>query len=187
MILRIIFFLTCSISAHAISAHINEKYSYTLVTDDYGILNEDDLAAYSEYRQKKVPFSGSAEEFSARYWQCFPREEISLTFVDMGHSSDGEIDDDTLADLKITAYVRPGVFHEYGMRKLMPADEYEKRLQLWRTLLKNEAYVCLGGEFSGRGERIREYGSKQEAYTWTFDRIKTKKGCDGYFGCGNLN
>lgn len=46
--------------------------------------------------------------------------------------------------------------------------------------MKNEKYVCLEGGFLNHRDRVIN-GKKQEIYSWEFEKIKTKKGCDSYF------
>lgn len=182
---RAIFFMLLllgfSVNALSVSSIAKEKYRYTLITDDYGILNQNDLSTYTGRITKVAPFSGSEREFSLSYWQCFPRDHISITLEDMGYSTEDFGWNDSLANLKITAMAKPGIFHEYTMRAVIPTYLYEKKFHLWRNLMKKENYVCLGGEFGDRKNKTREDGMKQEIYSWTFDKIKTKKGCDSFF------
>lgn len=164
--------------AWCISLTAKKKYPYQLLTDDYGILNENDLAAYAS-RIKSVPFTG--KELGRHYWQCFPRNHIAMTLEDFGYSSENFGWEDTIADLKITALVKPGIFHEYTMRAVMPVKIYEKNFHHWRNLMNGAKYVCLAGESGTREIKVGNDGVTREIYSWTFDRIKTKKGCDSYF------
>ncbi|MBA2654434.1 MAG: hypothetical protein H0U71_05155 [Gammaproteobacteria bacterium] len=70
----------------AINSTIKKKYPYTLLTEDYGILNENDLAVYARGKPLR-PFN--LENSGAyNYWQCFPREKVTVFLEDMGYSSD---------------------------------------------------------------------------------------------------
>lgn len=176
--LVLLLFLTCSNQAWSISPAAKQKYPYQLLTDDYGILGENDLAAYAS-RIKSVPFTG--KELGRHYWQCFPRDHVAMTLEDWGYSSENFGWKDTISDLKVTIRTKSGVFHEYTMRSVMPARIYEKNFHHWRNLMNGEKYVCFAGESGTREMKPGNDGVTREIYSWTFDRIKTKKGCDSYF------
>lgn len=164
-------------NANAISAAAKQKYPYTLLTDDYGILSENDLAAFTWGLKPRL---FTAEEISGeyKYWQCFPRERISITLKDTGYSS-VDVGWDDIADLQIEVVINPYLSHKYDMRARWGVKDYEKRFNLWKKLMKGEQYVCLAGEFSDRKRKMKN-GKTKEIYSWTFERIKTKKGCDSY-------
>lgn len=69
----------------AIDNSIRQKYPNILLTDDYGILNENDLASHT-WDVKPAPFS-IKKEHACNYWQCFPRDHISITLEDKGYSA----------------------------------------------------------------------------------------------------
>lgn len=162
----------------AISTNINKEYLYTLLTEDYGILSDNDLAAYT-WGKSPRSFDGKWSG-SHNYWQCFPRDKISVTLEDLGHSSEDVGWKDTLANLTITVYATPNVIHEYSMNDLYLTSIYEKHFNLWHKIMKGEKYVCLAGNFVDI-EKKTEDGKTKEIYGWIFDKIKTKKGCDSNF------
>ena len=166
-------------SAHALSITAKQKYPYPLLTDDYGILSANDLAAYT-WGLKPRPFTAEAVSGEYTYWQCFPRELVVITLEDTGSSSDEVGWRDNVGDLQIKVVVNPHLIHEYDMRARWTVLEFEKRFTLWRTLMNKEKYVCLAGGFVHR-ERTIENGKVRELYEWTFEKIKTQKGCDSYF------
>lgn len=168
-------------SACGMSHEARNTFQNALIGEDYDILNERDLVLLPNGNPSNIPFSGSRENFGFRYWQCFPREKIALIYEDTGYSPEEMRNTDTMADISIRVTVEPGVFHEYVARRLMPPDEFERRLLLWRRLLKSERFACIEGDFGQRNYKILENGQKHEVYTWTFEKIKTKKGCDSYF------
>ncbi len=83
----LIFILCLSLSSNvvAVSFAAKKKYPYSLITNDYGILNEGDLGHYIKVVRTK-PFS--EREMGGLYWQCFPRESVYMTLEDMGYSSE---------------------------------------------------------------------------------------------------
>lgn len=170
----------CGISCNALSVTLaaKQKYPFPLLTKDYDILNEHDLALYSYIRNiNPAPFTG---KFSGlNYWQCFPRENISITLEDNGYFAEEFGKKDTIGDLEIRAMIKPGVFHEYGMRRAWPTEDFQQVFNHWRKLMDKEKYVCLAGHFVNRSQTI-ENGVKRDIYGWIFDRLKTKKGCVAY-------
>lgn len=169
--------LSFSLSVYALDGGLKKKDSLLLLTDDYGILNEVDLARY----QKKMKY----EKFSAKhdglvYWQCFPRDAIEITLTDMGYTAEEFDKTDTISDILLTAYKEPGVKHTYVMRRAYPISAYHETFMRWEKLMKGAKYVCLAGEFIRQEEKMNE-GIKIEENFWTYDKMKTKKGSNSYF------
>lgn len=71
------------------------------------------------------------------------------------------------------------------MRREWTVSEFQADFNHWHRLMKGEKYVCLGGSFIRRENKIVN-GNKKIIYSWIYDRIKTKKGCAGYFGGCNF-
>lgn len=173
----IISFLAIPCGAWSISIAVKQKYPYQILTDDYGILNENDLAGYV-WKMNPAPFKG---KFSGlNYWQCFPRENISLVLLDTGSSTEDFNYKDNIGDMQIRVWVKKNVSHEYAMRRAWTVGEFQKDFNRWRKLMKGEKYVCLGGHFVDY-EKTKDHGVAVETYGWIFDKIKTKKGCYSYF------
>lgn len=171
-------FVTTNVNALTMS--VQKKFSYVLLTNDYGILRENDLAAYT-WGMKPRPFLVNEDSGGYNYWQCFPRNIVTITLRDEGYSAEEFGWKDTLAELKIEVRIKPGTIHRYEMRAVRLVHDYEKRFHYWHKLMKGEKYVCLAGSF-GRREQKRENGIDLSVYSWTFDKIRTKKGCDSYWG-----
>lgn len=164
--------------AWSIDKNIKNKYPTILLTEDYDILSENDLASYT-WGIKPVPFS-IKEHSDYQYWQCFPRDRVSMILKDKGYSSEDIGWKENYGDLQIEVWLDGLISHQYFMRRPSSVSGYEEVFNRWQNLMKNEKYVCLGGRFSHYEEKI-ENGLKKKIYSWTFDRIKTKNGCDSYF------
>jgi hypothetical protein len=177
--LLIIFLCAISCNALGVSLVAKQKYPFTLLTEDYGILNDHDLFFYLSYLRpaSHFPRSGSG----CIYWQCFPRENISITLEDYGYfENDSRKEDDTVGNIAISAMVKPGIFHHYLIERAWPVKEVKKGFNNWRRIMKREKYVCLAGSFISHSQPV-ENGIKRDISSWTFDRLKTKKGCVAYF------
>lgn len=158
--------------------HFKDKYRHVLLTQDYDILNENDLAAYA-WNDNPPPFSEKkAKDYN--YWQCFPRENVTITLIDKGFSAEEIGGVENYGDLFIKTWSENGVLHEYSMRRLQEISEQQKIFTKWQNLMAGEKYVCLAGLSGGSEKSIRD-GKKNVTYFWTFDKIKTKKGCDSFF------
>jgi hypothetical protein len=161
-----------------VSLTAKKKYPYSLITDDYHILNEEDLAHYTKIR---IPKLFSKESLGGFYWQCFPRELISITLEDMGYSSEDWGFTDTASDLNIKIYIKPNIIHHYYMRRAYPLADYQKNFTLWHKLMAKQKYVCFLGEYGGKENKI-EGDLLREVYNWTFEKIKTKRGSSDLLG-----
>ena len=164
------------IEACAISLNSQKKYPYVLLGNDYGMLSENDLGGFS-WGFKRHFFN--PKDTGGNYWQCFPREAIEITLKDTGSSADDIAWSDNIADLKIVVWVNQHLIHEYGMRKRLSITDFERRFNKWREIMKREKYVCLAGDFVNY-EHKNENGIDMDIYSWLFEKIKTKKGCDSY-------
>jgi hypothetical protein len=163
---------------NAISVDIKKKYPYPLLTDDYGILNKNDIAAYT-WGLKPRQFTAEGPSGEYTYWQCFPRKSITVTLKDTGQTA-SEFGKDNIADLQIRVSVKPDLIHQYNMRARWGVMEFEKRFNKWQKIMKNEKYICLAGSFMFRENEV-ENGKVRERYAWVFEKMKTKQGCDSYF------
>jgi hypothetical protein len=163
--------LVCIICrVNAFDTVILKKYPHTLLTNDYGILKESDLKVYN-----------SSTQVGVNTWQCFPTAAVSVNYEDSDYDSDLKL---RFAALKITVRLKGNIVHEYELTRGLPVDDCKDKQDLWRRLMRDEKYVCVGGGFVDYEEHVKR-GTKQQIYGWIFDRIKTKKGCDAYHAnCG---
>ncbi len=51
----------------------------------------------------------------------------------------------------------------------------------WNKLTTGEKYICMDGETLTKGEPEESKALKKKAVIWTWDKIKTKKGCYGFW------
>lgn len=177
-ILFLILSLSLASNAIAVSLTAKKKYPYSLITDDYGILNQEDLRHYTKITTPK-PFS--EKEWGGFYWQCFPRESVSMTLEDLGYSSEDWGWTDTASMLDIKVNIKPNITHHYYMRRAYPLLTYQEGFTRWHKLMAKQKFVCFAGEFDGKETKV-ENNFSREVYNWTFEKIKTKKGIDCLLG-----
>lgn len=170
----LIFFLFLTNFVFAESTHLqklNSKFPYALLGDDFGILNENDLAINS---CEATPSSFSLKQTSYPHWQCFETKTARI-FCD-GHGYDESAK--TFFTLLVIAVEKNLERHEYLTRRTIPYDACISYAQSWHRLLKNEKYVCVSGPFISKKEKSYK---GRNLYSWIFNSFKTKKGCDSYF------
>ncbi|MDR3606844.1 MAG: hypothetical protein P4M08_05620 [Oligoflexia bacterium] len=146
------------------------KYPYSLLGDDFGILDEQDLAS-NTCDAYPVPFSEKSMAFP--YWQCFRTSTASFVCDDAGY------DEDEKSQMAILAIDIHGQTedHSYLSRRAIHASNCEYFRQKWKKLTGAQENVCIAGQFT----EFDKTESKKREGIWTFDKFKTKKGCYSYF------
>jgi hypothetical protein len=148
---------------------LKAAYPYGLLTDDYGILNMDDLKINTCIATPS-PFT---EKFhSYPYWQCF--EVKNAKMVCEGNKYDP--DQKTRVALQVLSGVRNGELHEFLARRLWSVESCQNRKKNWHKLIKGEQYVCISGDLISK-----HVENGKTRWVWTYGRFKTTKGCDSYF------
>lgn len=82
--LVIIFLCGISCNALGVSLAAKQKYPFTLLTDDYGILNEHDLSFYIPYLYPAPCFLKEGSSYI--YWQCFPPPDGKMRATDCANT-----------------------------------------------------------------------------------------------------
>lgn len=168
-----IFLLSFIPKAFAAPSHLEKlksRYPYGLIGDDYGILNEEDIAI-NDCKAEATPFS-RGKNLSYSYWQCFSVIDSKITCDSTGY--------DSLTKME-TGYVEINAkkgdeIHFYLARDPMKIRDCKAWIRTWlkRTIL--EKYVCISGIDNGSHADQKD---RKERY-WVFDRFKTRKGCEAY-------
>jgi hypothetical protein len=148
----------------------------SLLTDNYGILTKSDVESSNRDRIKPVPNYENAQGTGYRYWQCFSRKEVSLKCRSWESDEAGHFIGD--ADIRVSTGRE---IHEYGFRRAWDLSLCENHLKIWKQLAQGQDAICLLGEPAGIERRNKE-GKSTLVKGWVWDRLKTKKGCDSYFG-----
>ncbi len=156
------------------NAHLQElkkNFPYALLTDDFGILNHDDLkinqciaapSLFSENESTPYP-----------YWQCFDTKDAKMKCEGRIYSAEEK---SRMSMLVITGK-RNDNLNEFISRRPMKLKMCHLYLRDWAKFTKNEKHICISG-----GSISSEINKKsQKKSVWIFDRYKTKKGCGSYF------
>jgi len=156
----------------------NKERPYALLSDDHGILSNAD---FKDERIAKEPYDIALKNFDDYiFWQCFPRDAITIGLQELGYSSEDVGWVDNYSCLTFTAINAKGIRHEYQMRRIWPIPVYLEKFNVWLKLMRKEKYICIAGSSPYRDKESNRSG-KNKTVSWTFEWLKTKKGCDSYF------
>ncbi|HWU42073.1 MAG TPA: hypothetical protein VN132_01505 [Bdellovibrio sp.] len=153
-------------------AELKSKFPFGLLSDDYGILSVNDLAMNAcDVEPKK--FNPEKHHYNPyEYWQCF--ESKSLSFI---CDSSGVPDEhEGIMGLVIIKASVNHIHHEYLERRPWPIKDCKGFLKDAADLLKGVQYACISGSFI---ENEIDHSGHQTT-SWVFERLKTKKGCEGH-------
>ncbi len=166
--------LLSSFAFGATSGHLEalkSKFPFGLLGEDYGILTVGDLA-FNACNAKPEPLNPTSHSY--QYWQCFKSNSISFEC-----ESNGALDEHegAMGLIVVKASTQQGQ-HDYVEHRLWPLQECKTFIKDVATLLKGTQYACISGSLiESEGNR-----SGPPSISWQFERIKTKKGCEGR-GC----
>ena len=156
----------------------DKKYPFGLLGSDHGILNETDLGV-DAWRGLPKPYDPKGFNGGYPYWQCFP---LKRTYIQYDHWNgvDPMGKSDKLVEL-CSIQFKVKMDHEnhlYTGRRTLKTQNCRQHLLNWKKITKNQEFVCFNG-YDGSIDEVRE--KMKVTKTWTWDRIKTKNGCDSYF------
>lgn len=153
---------------------LHSNYPYGLLGDDFGVLNEEDLAI-DTCIASAAPFSESSTSYP--YWQCFEVSQAKIACEGNKYSASEK----TRFTFLVVSGVRKDGLHEYFHDRAMPLESCKEFVRDWKRLLKGQRYVCISGAFTQRRQGKVGHWISQ----WDFNRFKTKRGCSSYFegGC----
>ncbi len=136
-----------------------------LLTPHYGILSPEEL-------QKDAQNNGNS------FWQCFPTKSVSVGYEKwkdshpMGSSSQPV----EMCVFGIKAK-HDGVWSEFVGRRANELEVCTKLVTNWNRLTTGEQFVCINGE----GMDFKKQAHEKGLHSWTWLKLKTKKGCYAYF------
>ena len=183
-ILSLVFFITFSLSSYAYSS-LRQKYPYGLLTEDYGILDENDLLADAK---DNIPYAYDINKFQPGYmrWQCFLTKDTKFTY-DKWKGNDPWGSASVIVDMCAFGFhAQSGdISHSYTGRRAYRIEFCKGLEKNWKRLTKSEPYVCLNGSPDSKLEKAKKGESFLYEKDWTWNQFKTKKGCYYYFqgGC----
>ncbi len=153
-------------------AAAKKKFPYSLIGEDFGVLEENDLAANS-CEVESAPLLPNSH-FSL-YWRCFDTKDV--------HFRCDLLDDDAPVEAHLQGWLKIKVEgnngrHEYMTRHPFDIASCRSYERTFLSLTKNTEHVCIAGSLINMNE---VEGDGKKLTSWLFEKYKTVKGCDSNF------
>jgi len=143
-----------------------------ILTNDYGILLQKSNSSNHKIFKRVINMPNKLSP--EIYWQCFPRQKVSVTLTELEDRDD--IAKESYSLISISAEDVGGNLHEYVMRRAWPLSTYKDRYNRWEFLMKNEKFVCIAGSFTEiESDDLKDQKyQKATVYLWLFEKIKNQ-------------
>lgn len=115
-------------------------------------------------------------------WRCFPIIDVNVkyrTWRDADPMGPSNVIV-TMCDFEIWAEGKP-FQHLYSGRRAKQEDYCNEFKTAWKKLTQGEKHICLDGETINEGKPEQDKDLKKMLVSWTWDKIKTKKGCYSFW------
>ncbi len=152
---------------------MKEVYPFGLIGDDYGILNEEDLAINTCNVTQSVPFSLDGDTVFP-YWRCYSTKDASLRCDDPDYDEDEK---SMMVILVLEIRSKKDGSHDYLPRRAIRLESCKYFQERFNKMTQDESHFCVSGEFWEKHSGDTETAEM----IWSFDKFKTKKGCVSYF------
>lgn len=159
------FLIPLSMAKAGNSASPQKKVEY--VNPDYGILSETDKTRMT---------------FKPLAWRCFSIKEIEVkyrTWPNVDPTNQQRVVE-IMCDFEIWVSSKPfqNVYHG---RRGKPESYCKDFKDAWSKLTRGQDHICIEGETLSNGEAEKVEGAKLARSSWTWNKIKTLKGCYGFW------
>ncbi len=157
-------------------------YPYGLLTDDYGILDQEADLAVDTWRGIPHPYNERGFNGGYPYWTCFPMNQTSVHYKTWrGNDGMGPADAIiTMCELEFTAETDTEI-NRYFERRAYPVERCRDLVKEWKQVTLKQPHVCFNA-YDGEIEPHKTLVEVKAEKIWTWDRIKTNAGCMSYFG-----
>ena len=168
-IIVLVFFACYQVASPNVLFLVKNKYPYSLIGDDFGILSEADLAANTCDVQPQ-PFAIGSESM---YWQCFDSKVVKFLC-----DSNGTVDPhEGVMGLIVLSAHKKNTWHEYIARRPWQIADCRQFGRSFIKTIKGTHHVCIAGSSPENKGAL----SKSNTTTWIFEKYKSSKGCESYF------
>ena len=150
--------------------NLKNEYPIGLLSEDYGILKEKDLVFNScEYQPQTFPPKPYTTPF--HYWQCFSSKTMSLHCEKTGLISNVE----GQGALVVLDFFQPHEEFHFIENRPWPLWECRTFIKDLKNISQGESHVCVSASFLN----YQSEDAKIRKSNWLFEKMKTKKGCEG--------
>ena len=163
-----------------VNEQLKKKYPHSMLTPDYGIITDGDLAQENKHYNMRAYGAG---DYSVAYWICVPTKSVKNiyeTWRDSDPWSGSNKPIVTLCSLSTIINNKQVGIHKYYGRRAQYVSYCRDFVKKWKQLTRNEPIVCLSGEAGGTETEL-ENGSSTTFKWWTWNKFRTRKGCYAYF------
>ncbi len=160
---------TSTIAAQSDLNSAKAKYPYSLIGEDFGILNEADLAANTCDAQPQ-PFSLASDSL---YWRCFESKEVKFLCDSSGAADPNE---GVMGLIVLSANTKAG-HHDYIARRPWPIADCREFGRTFAAAIKETQHLCISGSSPRKSADPRD----TRTTTWNFEKYKSSKHCGSYF------
>ncbi len=153
--------------------NLRQKYPDGLLTDDFSILSEADLI-HDINNGNSRPYKIKEMQPGYYRWQCFPTKDVAYRY-DTWKNNDPMGSSEIIVSLcMFGVHVKSKKLqHLYVDRRARRLEFCQELNTKWKKLTKDQTYLCLNGE---------PHGLEGSEVSWTWNKIKTHKGCASLFG-----
>lgn len=115
-------------------------------------------------------------------WRCFYIKDIEIKYKTWPYTDPADPQKilEVMCDFEM--FVKTdSVSHVYHGRRGKPESYCHDFKTAWNKLVRDEKYICINGVTitGGRPQKNKKVG--QDQVSWTWNKIKTKKGCYGFW------
>jgi hypothetical protein len=150
-----------------------KKNPYALLTDDYDILTGDDIAITI---CRFGPIEFNEDDDRGRYWKCYLTRNVTFS---CGEPFFVENEEELEVIFKFTVSEKE-MSSTYYPRRHVPISVCKDLQKRWKQLTRNQPHVCFLGVYDGKRIATKN-GSTSKRLVWTWNSLKTKKGCEADF------
>ncbi len=157
----------------ASTSSIRAQISNDLRSRHFGVLSEEEIQ-YEEKITSDRPYRTAP---GILYWTCFETKNVQFKFNSLGYDSDEKR---LMADAEIEV-VTNNSNHKYLFRRGIHSSLVKNFIHEWNRLIHHQSYACISG-YAVDEEMKKSEGETISVYYWSWDKLKTKRGCVAYFG-----
>lgn len=163
VVLTAFLILNCSSNP---KTELQRKYPLGILSDDYGILTENDVKFYAD--ENPTPLEKPAG--SHCFWICVEKKDIDIKCRDFGY--DAQLAPEHNGEIEIHLEYEK-VKHSYSWGRGIDIDSCNGFVNDWKKSVQSAPHVCIGGYPINRSKQEIENNEQ----SWIFDKIKIKKWC----------
>ena len=115
-------------------------------------------------------------------WRCFPIKDVKVKYRTWRDADPLGPYDVIVTMCDFEMFVKSNsISHVYHGRRGKPVIYCDEFKAAWNKLTKSEEHICMDGVTLTKGEPEKDEDSKKMLVSWSWDNIKSKKGCYSFW------